>query len=133
MARPAEQQPTRAELEVLQVLWQRAPATVREVMQTLSRPRPRAYTSVMSLMNVMAEKGLLTRKAKGRAFVYRPAAPREKTLAGMVADLLGRAFDGSASEMVAHLLERTKPSRAELDEIREAIAAFRKKRKKRGG
>lgn len=128
MARPAEQQPTRGELEVLQVLWQCGASTVREVMQTLNCGRPRAYTSVMSLMNVMAEKGLLTREAKGRAFVYRPAAPREKTLAGMVADLLGRAFDGSASEMVAHLLERTKPSQDELDEIREAIAAHRKER-----
>ena len=128
MARPRHDQPTHGELEVLQVLWEREPCTVRQVMSVLNRRRHRAYTSVMSLMCVMAEKGLLTREPKGRAYVYRTSATRKTTLSRMVADLLGRAFDGSASAMVAHLLERTDPSSDELAEIRKAIAAYTRKK-----
>ena len=78
----------------------------------------------MSLMNVMAEKGLLRREPKGRAFVYSIAQPRESTLARMVGDLVDRAFEGSTSAMVAHLLECRSPSQEELDEIRKTIAAY---------
>ena len=125
MVRPRHEHPTPAELEVLQVLWERGPCTVREVMGVLNHSRRRAYTSVMSLMNVMDEKGLLRREPKGRAFVYKTRTTRKKTLSRMVADLLRRAFEGSASAMVAHLLEQTKLSEDELDEIRKTIAAYR--------
>ena len=128
MARPRHEHPTPNELEVLQVIWDRGPCTVRQVMNVLNRTRPRAYTSVMSLMSVMAEKGLLRREPKGRAFVYRTEQTRTKTLAGMVADLLGRAFDGSASAMVAHLLEQTRPTGDELAEIHKTIAVYKRKR-----
>ena len=128
MARPRHTQPTPGELEVLQVLWEQGPCTVRQVMGLLNRTRRRAYTSVMSLMNVMAEKGLLTREQKGRAFVYKTRATRKTTLSRMLADLLGRAFDGSASVMVAHLLEQTDPTGDELREIRKAIATYTKNR-----
>ena len=128
MARPRHENPTPGELEVLQVIWDRGPSTVRQVMSVLNQTRRRAYTSIMSLMNIMAEKGLLRREPKGRAFVYKNRATRKKTLSKMVADLLGRAFDGSASEMVAHLLEQTKPSKDELEEIRKTISTYRQKR-----
>jgi len=128
MARPKEEQPTSGELEVLKVLWDRGPSTVRDVMDVLHAERPRAYTSVMSLMNVMADKGLLVRVPQGRAFVYRPKVERERTLRRMVGDLLGRAFEGSAHELVAHLLDQTKPTAAELDEIRRTIAEYQKER-----
>ncbi len=128
MARPKEEQPTAGELEVLKVLWDRGPSTVRDVMDALHDERPRAYTSVMSLMNVMADKGLLVREPQGRAFVYRPKTQRERTLQGMVGDLLGRAFEGSAHDLVAHLLDQKKPSAAELDEIRRTIAEYQKQR-----
>ena len=65
MARPKEDQPTDGELEVLKVLWDRGPSTVREVLEVLTVTRPRAYTSVMSLLNVMTEKGLVTRQPQG--------------------------------------------------------------------
>ena len=123
MARPRNDQPTPSELEVLQTLWRRGPSTVRQVMRELNRDRRRAYTSVMSLMNVMAEKGLLSRKPKGRAFVYTTRQTRTKTLSSMVGDLLSRAFGGSASAMVAHLLDQAQLSQDELAEIRQAIAA----------
>ena len=130
MARPKEEQPTTGELEVLKVLWDRGPSTVREVMDLLHAARPRAYTSVMSLMNVMADKGLLVREPQGRAFVYRAAFDRERTLQQLVGDLLGRAFEGSTVDLVAHLLDQSQPSTDELNEIRRAIEKYKRERAK---
>ena len=128
MARPRHEHPTPAELEVLQVVWEHGPCTVREAMNVLNEKRPRAYTSVMSLMNVMAEKGLLTRKPKGRAFVYEPKVTRGKTQSRMLKDLLNRVFDGSASALVARLLQQAEPTSEELNEIRKTIAHFRRQK-----
>lgn len=124
MSRPAHEHPTPGELEVLRILWEQSPLSVREVMDVLNRTRPRAYTSVMSLLNVMTDKGLLVRKPRGRAFVYAPKAARQKTTRRMLADLLARAFEGKASLLVAHLLEETNPTPEELKQIRRAIAQF---------
>ena len=128
MARPRHESPTPAELEVLQVIWERGPRTVREVMSVLNQQRPRAYTSVMSLMNVMVEKGLLTPKPQGRAFLYSAKISQAKTQSEIVKDLLGRVFDGSASALVTHLLEQVKPDSEELDEIRKTISEFARKK-----
>ena len=128
MPRPKEEQPTSGELEVLKVLWDRGPSTVREVMDILNEERPRAYTSVMSLLNVMTEKGLLVRELRGRAFIYRPKSNRGKTLGRMVNHLLGRAFEGSTSQLVAHLLDQTKPSAEELAEIRRTIETYQQQK-----
>ncbi len=125
MPRPRHEHPTPGELEVLKVLWDRGPSTVREVMEVLNRGRERAYTSVMSLLNVMTDKGLLRCDPKGRAFVYAARARREKTLGRMVEDLLGRAFEGSAATLVAHLLDQAAPTPRELQEIRSAIDQYR--------
>jgi len=124
MPRPKYEHPTPGELEALAVLWERSPLSVREVMEVLNRSRPRAYTSIMSLLNVMTDKGLLTRKPQGRAFVYAPKAGRKKTMRRLLGDLLGRAFDGSANLLVAHLLEEANPTAEELAEIRRTIAAY---------
>ena len=122
MPRPKHDQPTPAELEVLKVLWDHGPCTVREVMDVLNEGRPRrAYTSVMSLLTVMTDKKLLKRKAQGRAFVYENRLDREKTLKTLVGDLLSRAFEGSSAALVSHLLEQSTPSGEELDEIRRLI------------
>ncbi len=126
MPRPRNVYPTPAELEVLKVLWRIGPATVRDVMAELDEHRPRAYTSVMSLMNVMAEKRLLKRERNGRAYVYHPLWSEEATLGGLVSDLCKRAFEGSTKALVAHLLEQTSPSAEELDEIRRFIEAYRR-------
>src|SRR5262245_51342599 len=128
MPRPKEEQPTAGELEVLKVLWDRGPSTVRDVMDVLNEARPRAYTSVMSLLNVMTEKGLLVRQPQGRAFIYRPKSDRQRTLRRMVGDLLGRAFEGSTSQLVAHLLDQSRPSADELNEIRRAIEQYQQQR-----
>ena len=130
MARPKEEHPTDGELEVLKVLWDRGPSTVREVLEVLTVARPRAYTSVMSLLNVMTDKGLVTRQPRGRAFVYRAKTGRSRTLRGMVGGLLGRAFEGSTAQLVAHLLDQTRPLDDELDEIRQAIQDYQEQRAK---
>lgn len=125
MARPKTLHPTPAELELLKLLWEQGPLTVREALERLegSGP-PRAYTSLMSLMNVMADKGLLERIPEGRAFRYRPAVERAKTLGGLVGDVWQRAFEGSASALVAHLLDQAQPTPGELDEIRKLLAQY---------
>jgi predicted transcriptional regulator len=128
MARPRHTNPTPAELEVLQIIWAQGPCTVREVMNLLEPKRKRAYTSVMSLMNVMADKGLLSQKPRGRAFVYRARVSRDKTQSNMLGDLLNRAFDGSAKALVAHLLAQAEPSQEELDDINKTITEFARKK-----
>lgn len=133
MARPGSEHPTPSELEILQILWDRGtPATVRDVLETLNEKKQRAYTSVMSLLNVMTDKGFLERTPQGRAFLYVPAQPREETLAGMVGDLLDRAFAGSANALVTHLLAEAQPSERELDEIHKLIESFRKGPERKG-
>lgn len=127
MARPKHEHPTPAELEVLKVLWDRGPSTVRDVLNELNASgRRRAYTSVMSLMTVMAEKRLLHRRRHGRAFLYEPQTGRETTLRGMLGDLWQRAFDGSATLLVSQLLQQTSPDRDELAEIRRVIDQYRR-------
>ena len=128
MSRPKHEHPTPAELEVLKLFWERGPSTVREVMEALNRRRRRAYTLVMSLLGVMTDKGLLKRRRDGRKYVYEPRADREKTLGQMLADLLKRAFGGSAALLVARLLEESSPSPQELTEIHDTINQFRQGR-----
>ena len=126
MPRPKHEHPTRGELEVLNVLWDRGPSTVRQVMEVLNRRRRRAYTSVMSLLSVMTDKGLVRREPQGRAFLYEARVAREETQGRMVQDLLGRAFEGSAAALVAHLLDQASPTPRELDEIRRTLDQYRK-------
>lgn len=124
MARPKNEQPTPGELEVLQILWDQGESSVRDVWQVLEDRKPRAYTSVMSLLNVMTDKGLVKRRAKGRAFLYRTKHPKDKTLGGIVRDLVGRAFEGSSASLVANLLDQAKPTADELAMIREALDEY---------
>lgn len=125
MARPRTAHPTPAELEILKVLWERGPLTVREVLETLNQTgTPRAYTSVMSILNIMADKGLLQREPLGRAFRYRPVVEQQTTLGSLVSDVWQRAFGGSASALVAHLLEEANPTPEELAAIRETLKKY---------
>ena len=94
----------------------------RDVMNLLNQDgKDRAYTSVTSLMNVMVDKGILRRIPDGRAFLYESLLPRQKTLSSILKDLVGRAFEGSASALVAHLLDHVKLTPAELAEIRKTL------------
>ncbi len=127
MARPRHEQPTPAELEILKILWTRgSPWSVRDVLDVVNGEvdPPRAYTSVMSLLNVMTDKGLLKREAHGRAFLYAAALPREQTLRSMLRETLERVYSGSASLLVAHLLDQSNPSGVELEQIRSLLDEF---------
>ncbi|MEX2215487.1 MAG: BlaI/MecI/CopY family transcriptional regulator [Phycisphaeraceae bacterium] len=124
MARPRHEHPTPAELEVLHALWEHGAMTVRQTMETLEHRADRAYTSLMSLMNVMTEKGLLKRSPRGRAFVYAAAVKRDPTLGSMLGDLLTRAFDGSTKLLVTQLLDQANPSDNELAEMRRIIRDY---------
>ncbi len=112
MARPRHEQPTPAELEILKILWKRdGPISVRDVLEAVNQQvePARAYTSVMSLLNVMTDKGLVRRSPHGRAFLYEPVAPRDNTLRSLLGETLKRAYNGSASLLVAHLLDPVSP------------------------
>jgi BlaI family transcriptional regulator, penicillinase repressor len=125
MPRPRSENPTPGELEVLQIIWQHGACTVRQVLQELNKTRERAYTSVMSLLNVMVEKGLLQREPEGKAFLYSAAVQEQPTLRRMVGDLVERVFRGSPRMLVAHALEQTDPSPHELDELQQLIDQYR--------
>jgi len=127
MARPRSEQPPPGDLEVLRVLWRRGPATVRDVMDELNRTRPRAYTSVMSLLNVMVTKGFLRRKSAGRAYLYTARTGQERTLRQLVRDMVARAFAGSPQELVVHLLEETQPTPQQLDDLRRLLDEYRRR------
>ncbi len=127
MSRPKSVHPTAGELEILQVLWDRGPSTVREVKEQL--PRERAYTSVMTLLNVMFDKQLVTREAEGRAFRYTATHEPEHHEGGMLRDVLDRVFSGSATALVARLLEQANPTTEELDEIRKEITRHKRQQK----
>lgn len=113
--------PTPGELDILNVLWRLGQATVREVYEDLNRSRPAGYTTVLKLMQIMTEKGLLERDESDRAHVYRPAAKREQTQRQMVGDLLDRVFSGSASALLLQALSHKPASRKELAEIRRML------------
>ena len=110
--------PTQSELEILSVLWDAGPSTVREVQQTLDARKPTGYTTVLKLLQIMTEKGLVRRDERARAHRYAPRLPRERTEQQIVGDLLDRAFGGSSSRLVMRALSSRKATPEELDRIR---------------
>lgn len=118
--------PTDAELEILTVLWSRGPCTVRDVHEAIVARRPAQYTTVLKLMQIMADKGLVERDEGRRAHVYSAARPREWTRQQLAGDLLHRAFNGSAPDLVLGALSARKASREELDEIRRLLDEYEK-------
>jgi BlaI family transcriptional regulator, penicillinase repressor len=122
--------PTDAELEILTVLWSLGPSTVRAVHEALrgrkTSPSTTQYTTVLKIMQIMAEKGLVRRNEKQRAHVYEPSRSREWTQKQLAGDLLERAFGGSARSLVMGALSVKKASRGDLAEIRKAIDEYEK-------
>jgi len=117
--------PTDAELEILNVLWQRGASTVREVHQAITRTRPSmGYTTVLKLMQIMAEKRMVRRDERERAHVYEARLEREQTQRQLIGDLLERAFEGSALKLVMQALSAKQASAEELTSIREMLDEF---------
>lgn len=120
--------PTAAELEILRVLWERGPSTVRETHEAISGSRDVGYTTVLKQMQIMVEKGQLQRTDQGRAHLYRPAGAEATAKRELVGDLMERAFGGSARELVMHALAAKPASAEELAAIREMLDAMETKR-----
>lgn len=121
--------PTKAELEILTVLWSTGPATVREVYNVISRRRPAQYSTVLKFMQIMAEKGLVRRDVKQRAHVYEPARSREWTQQQLARDLMERAFSGSAKALLIGALSSRKATKKELAELRKILDEYEEEEK----
>lgn len=131
-AKPSDPpRPTAAELEILTVLWERGPSTVRDVHESLSGAKaadrkPTQYTTVLKLLQIMAEKGIVERNEDARAHLYQASRPMEWTQRQIAGDLLERAFGGSAKSLVMGALASRKTSKKELAEIRKLLDDYEK-------
>ena len=124
---PAEPpRPTDTELEILTVLWSRGPSTVRDIHQTVAARKPAQYTTVLKMLQIMAEKGLVLRNEEQRAHVYEAARPREWTQKQLAGDLLQRGFSGSAARLMQGALSSRKTSKAEFAELRKLLDEYEK-------
>jgi predicted transcriptional regulator len=113
--------PTHAELDILGVLWRRGPSTVRAVLEALGERRPVGYTTVLKLLQIMTDKGLVTRDAATRTHVYTAALSEATTQRRLVSDLMDRAFGGSARDLVLQALSGRPARPDELDAIRRLL------------
>jgi predicted transcriptional regulator len=116
----APQKPTATELEILHVLWARGPSTVRDVLDCLDEKRM-GYTGVLKLLQIMTAKGLARRDESQRAHVYEAGRPAEQTKRQLAGDVLQRVFEGSASELMMHVLAGRRTSREEIEELRRIL------------
>ena len=117
---------TGQELEIMKVIWKLGPATVRKVYEDLLEHRKIAYTTVMTMMNILETKGFLKKKQGEKAFVYAPSKPERQVLRAMVGEFVDRVFNGAAEPLLVHLVEDERLTAKELDEIRRTISAGRK-------
>ncbi|SPF54878.1 Transcriptional repressor, CopY family [Candidatus Sulfopaludibacter sp. SbA4] len=123
---PDPPRPTDAELEILTVLWSRGRSTVRDVHDAIALRKPTQYTTVLKTLQIMAEKGLVRRDEEQRAHIYEASRPREWTQSQLAADLLQRAFSGSAKSLLLGALSAHKVSREELAELRKFLEEYEK-------
>jgi predicted transcriptional regulator len=114
---------TEQELEIMKVIWSLETATVRNVYETLLERRRIAYTTVMTMMNILETKGYLKKHQEDRAYVYRPSQPKKLVIRSMVREFVDRVFNGSAEPLLVHLVEDKHLSGKDLEEIRRAIHA----------
>ena len=131
MARPSSDHRTELELEILKILWEESPLRVRDVRARLESQAGRvlAHSTVITMLNIMFDKGFLKRKKDGKSFLFSPKVKKERVTGGMMGDLLSRAFDGSMSAMMLNLLETNDVDATELAEIRKLIARKTKEQK----
>jgi predicted transcriptional regulator len=121
MTRQKSRRLTDLELEVMHVVWQLGSPTVRQVHTVLGERREIAYTTVMTMMNILEEKGYLKRSKEGRAFIYEPVRPKSEVIASMVDDFVTKVFDGSARPLVMGLAKERKLSKNDLEDIARII------------
>lgn len=118
--------PTESELEILQVLWDRSNATVREVHEEMSKSKDCGYTTTLKLMQIMFEKGLVKRDDSNKTHIYQPNISKDKTQKQMVGKMVTSLFGGSASQLVMQALGSQSTSKEELDEIQKLLDNLKK-------
>jgi len=109
---------TEQELEIMKIVWRAGASTVRGVYEDLLERRKIAYTTVMTMMNILEQKGYLKKTQKDRAYVYQATRPQKQVIRGMVREFVDRVFNGSAEPLLLHLVEDRRLSENDLDEIR---------------
>ncbi len=119
MSKPPK--PTDAELAILRVIWEQGPSTVRQIQQVLDRARPTGYTTVLKLLQIMTEKGLVRRDESARSHVYRARFSEDQTQRQLLGDLLERAFAGSTGRLVMQALSSRRASPEDLAAIRKLL------------
>jgi BlaI family penicillinase repressor len=112
---------TGQELEIMKVVWKLGPSTVRQVYETMLEHRRIAYTTVMTMMNILEQKGHLKKRQGDRAFVYASARPEKQVIRGMVREFVDRVFNGAAEPLLLHLVEDDQLTKKDLEEIRRSI------------
>jgi BlaI family transcriptional regulator, penicillinase repressor len=118
--------PTDSELEILTVLWSLGPSTVRDLHTAIESSKPTQYTTVLKLLQIMTDKGLVRRDESQRAHIYEAAQPKEVTQRQLAGDLLTRAFNGSAQSLMMGALSAGKTSKKELSELRKLLDEYEK-------
>lgn len=121
MAAPLNQKPTESELEILQILWETGNSTVRAVHEILSRNKESGYTTTLKLMQIMHEKGLVSRDTSAKTHIYRAVASQQKTQQHLVSRLIDHAFNGSAARMVMQALGNHRSSKEEIEAIKKYL------------
>ena len=119
--RPKTPTLTEQELEIMKIVWERDRATVRDVYEALLERRKIAYTTVMTMMNILEQKKYLRKSAEDRAYIYRPAKPKNQVIKGMVREFVDRVFNGSAEPLLVHLIEDRRLTNKDLDELARMI------------
>lgn len=113
--------PTEGELEILQVLWEKGTATVRDVHETILQTKEAGYTTTLKLMQIMYEKGLVTRDDSAKTHIYKPNVSKQKTQRQFVGKMINNLFGGSSSQLVMQALGSHSPSKEELEEIQDFL------------
>jgi predicted transcriptional regulator len=116
--------PTKAELAILRVLWTEGPLSVRDVQAILDRSKPTGYTTVLKIMQIMADKGLVDRDDTVRPQIYRARYSEDRTQKQLLTDLIQRVYGGSVKALVLHAVGTQKPSEEELEQIRKLLDRF---------
>lgn len=118
--------PTESELEILQILWDRENATVREVHEELSKNKDSGYTTTLKLLQIMFEKGLVTRDDSNKTHIYQPAVTRQKTQKQFLDKMINTLFAGSSTQLVLQALGNQKATKDELEEIQKYLDNLKK-------
>jgi len=116
--------PTQLELTILRVLWDKGPRSVRDIQNTLAESKPTGYTTVLKMLQIMTEKGLVDRDESVRPQIYRAKYSQEQTQRQLLTDLIQRAYGGSVKALVMHALATKKSSAEELKAIEKLLDRF---------